>query len=94
MVVHSWDICDLNPGQFIEKFASLGAETSAIWNSDNRCAVKVKYPTINGQALQQIAFDYMLHTLDVADSAFVHYLDSIERNKRRMSFEQSEMVLW
>ncbi|XP_055341431.1 uncharacterized protein LOC129590302 [Paramacrobiotus metropolitanus] len=83
---------ELQPGQFMTQFVSLGPKTYSYKTNDGKSVVKVKGFTLNGQTSEVITFERMVGVLEKkTDFLVAEYPDSIKRDKKTMTLKQVDL---
>ncbi|XP_055339248.1 uncharacterized protein LOC129588868 isoform X2 [Paramacrobiotus metropolitanus] len=83
---------ELQAGQFITQFVSLGPKTYSYKTNDGKSVVKVKGFTLNGQTSEVLTFEKMVGILEKkTDFLVAEYPDSIKRDKKTMTLKQVDL---
>ena len=83
---------ELNSGEFITDFVSLGAKTYAYKTNRENAVVKVKGFTLDGKTRKDLNFEKFLQLLADQSEIRVRYNEQLKRNKKKMQIEQTEMT--
>ena len=82
---------ELQPGQFIREFVSLGPKSYAYQTNDLKTVTKVKGFTLNGQMEKVVNFTSMVELLMKGGLITVAYPHSLKREKRKFEIHECDL---